>query len=131
MIAELSSNGRLKGGAAVSAICFYFALLKSAFSQWSAALWFTIIFWLPTFVFIATTALIFWVLPRRNPRMAGKRRLRRVLIAVGPQVVKDQAGYLCGRLLCCVLPDSKRVQQGTAIQREVARRRAPLVCIAK
>jgi hypothetical protein len=73
----------LTGGAAAAGICFYFVILKSAFSQWSAALWFTVIFWLPTLAFVATTALIFLVLPRRNPRISGKRRPRRLLIATG------------------------------------------------
>ena len=73
----------LTGGATAAGICFYFAILKSAFSEWPAALWFTVIFWLPTLAFVATTALIFLVLPRRNPRTSGKRRPRRLLIATG------------------------------------------------
>jgi hypothetical protein len=73
----------LLAGASASAICFYFALLKSALSQWPAALDFTLTFWLPTLIFVAATALIFLVLPRRNPRMSGKRRPRRLLIGIG------------------------------------------------
>lgn len=73
----------LIGGGTAAGICFYFTLLKSAFSQWSPALEFTVTFWLPTLIFVGTTALIFWVLPRRNPRRSGKRRPLRMLIAFG------------------------------------------------
>ena len=69
--------------ALASLIPTYFLIPRAILNDWPVELTFSIVFWLPTILAIAVTALILLVLPRRSLRISGKRRPRLLLIAFG------------------------------------------------